>query len=601
SRENAAITRSNIAYCLVGCGKKKEALEELQFCQRNGYNVENLSSRIKALDEELNNSSTKEKAKTYYNSGNYAMAYSLLRPLMSFGSSGELLYVSTDGAGELLFQFAYAAADCGHDKEAQAAYSRYISLNPGDAVAYNNRANIYHKWGWDKSELTDLEKAWSLGERRWNLESRLADCRKKIAEQDAKAKEQAKFNGDMTYLQQCFEQKKYELVCKTGDTWRAKGWDLGSYDFKYAYALVEQGRDSDALAAYGRYIQKYPKDTAPLNNRANILERKERYKEALADLEKAYALGQRDFNIDARMDRLKKKIEEADVELQRKKRFEADKSAVQTDYEAKNYEAVVARLRSWYMENYDMGMTLFKYAYSLSEVGRKEEALLAYNRYLLKYTDSTAAYNNRANLWEAKGELDKALADLEKAYALGQRDFNIEARIQNLKNKKEAKLQAERREQRWQEDCRRMEHAMETDANPSGLIHHILSGWIDEGQDIGKYAAWYAWALGLKGEVGLAEGRFEWIIQCDEFAKEAFCFRGRMYAFLWDAEKDELYLDKALEDLGQIEEFVFEVEVERQLYERLKKEKAELVEERRRAEEEERKRREEEEFLLLMM
>ena len=603
SRENAKITRSNIAYCLVDSGKKQEALSELKFCQSNGYNVENLAGRIRELEEELNKTSTKEEAKRAYDAKNYQRCYQLLYPLAKFMTVGATLRCYQSNLGDMSFELAYSAAELGKKKEAEGAYTEYISQNPSDPVGYNNRAIIYREWEWYENELKDLEKAWSLNYRKNNIESRIAAAKKHIAEKEEKKKEQAKFDGDMTYLDQCFEQKKYDLVCKTGDYWEEKDWDLGWHYFRYAYSLVEVGRDSDALLNYTRYLVKYPEDKAALNNRANVLERKERYKDALADLEKAYALGQRDFNIDTRMARLKQKIEDADVAAKLKKQFMADAEAVAIDFEAKNYQAVVNRLEPWFNKNYDMNLTLFRYAYSLVEVGREDDALLAYNRYLNKYSDSKAAYNNRAILWEAKGELDRALEDLEKAYELGERECNIDARLNRLRNAKEAKQKAEERQKRWEANCAEVDRLMaisDLSLNIRFRIREILQPWVDEGKELEKYWAPYSWAEGISGDVDSAESRFDWMLAVGECTQEVYTWRGRMYADLWDKNQDEMDLDRALDDLTKAEGYIFADAWVASLKERLQTKKDELVEERRRAEEE-RKRQEEEEFLLLMM
>ena len=603
SRENAKITRSNIAYCLVNAGRKQEALTELKYCQSNGYNVENLAGRIRELEEELNKTSTKEEAKRAYDAKNYERCYQLLRPLAGFSAIGETLRASSSTLKDMFFELAYSAAETGRKKEAEGAYSAYIGYNPSDPVGYNNRAIIYREWEWYENELKDLEKAWSLNYRKNNIESRIAAAKKHIAEKEEKKKEQAKFDGDMTYLDQCFEQKKYDLVCKTGDYWEEKDWDLGWHYFRYAYALVEVGRDSDALLKYTRYLSKYPDDKAALNNRANVLERKERYKDALADLEKAYALGQRDFNIDTRIVRLKQKIEDADVAAKLKKQFDADAEAAKTDFEAKNYQAVVNRLEPWFNKNYDMNLTLFRYAYSLVEVGREDDALLAYNRYLNKYSDSKAAYNNRAILWEAKGELDRALEDLEKAYELGERECNIDARLNRLRNAKEAKAQAEERQARWENTKRIVMNLMNIIDQPTYAVSQVkeqLQPWVDDGEDLEDQWAVYSWAQGILGDVSDAESRFEWMITCNEHVYEARKYRGWMYLRLWNDQKDEFYLNCAVEELSiAMNQYTPDGKVQT-LYERAIEECDKLAEERRRAEEE-RKRQEEEEFLLLMM
>ncbi|MBQ4577412.1 MAG: tetratricopeptide repeat protein [Firmicutes bacterium] len=603
SRENAKITRSNIAYCLVNAGRKQEALTELKYCETNGYNVENLAGRIRELEEELNKTSTKEEAKRAYDAKNYERCYQLLRPLAGFSTIGETLRASSSTLKDMFFELAYSAAETGRKKEAEGAYSAYIGYNPSDPVGYNNRAIIYREWEWYENELKDLEKAWSLNYRKNNIESRIAAAKKHIAEKEEKKKEQAKFDGDMTYLDQCFEQKKYDLVCKTGDYWEEKDWDLGWHYFRYAYALVEVGRDSDALLNYTRYLSKYPDDKAALNNRANVLERRERYKDALADLEKAYALGQRDFNIDTRMARLKQKIEDADVAAKLKKQFDADAEAAKTDFEAKDYQAVVNRLEPWFNKNYDMSFALFRYAYALTEMGRKEDSLQAYNRYLTIFTDSMAAYNNRAILWEAKGELDRALEDLEKAYELGEREHNIDARLTRLRNAKEAKKQAEERQKRWEANCAEVDRLManrDLSLNIRFRIREILQPWVDEGKDLEKYWAPYSWAEGISGDVDSAESRFDWMLAVGEHNREVYTWRGRMYTDLWDKNQDEMDLDRALDDLTKAEEYVFVNAWVASLKERLQTKKDELAEERRLAEEE-RKRQEEEEFLLLMM
>jgi hypothetical protein len=68
---------------------------------------------------------------------------------------------------------------------------------------------------------------------------------------------------------------------------------------------------------------------------------------------------------------------------------------------------------------------------------------------------------------------------------------------------------------------------------------------------------------------------------------------------LWDAKRDETYLDTALENLAKAKEYVLSDGQYEESYRRLKMEKDALVEERRRAAEEQK--RKEEEFLLLMM
>lgn len=599
-RNNLVITRSNIAYCLVSAGKKQEALKELKYCQEHGYNVENMASRIRALEEELNKTSTKEEAKRAFEAENYERCYQLLRPLAGFVTVGDMLHANSSLLGDMFFELGYSAAETGRKKEAVGAYSAYIVEYPNEPVGYNNRAIIYREWEWYSLELKDLEKAWSLNYRKNNIEARIAAAKKHIAEAEEKKREQAKFDGDMAYLDQCFEQKKYDLVCKTGDVWDEKGRDMSWRRFRYAYALAEVGRDSDALLAYGSYLIKYPDDKAALNNRAILWEKKGNLREALADLEKAYALGQRDFNIDSRIARVKQKIEDADVEAKMKKQFAADAEAAKDDFEAGNYQEVVDRLETWFDRSYAMGMSLFRYAYALNAVGREEKALLAYNRYLTEFTDSKAAYNNRAVLWEKKGELDRALEDLEKAYELGERECNIDVRLERLRNAKEAKRQAEERQKRWDEDCRMANAKMIVEGDPAVYIYNLFLPWDNDGQDLKEYEAWYAWAMGLTGRLDEAERRFEWMITCDEYSAEAYKFRGRMYAALWEKNRDEIDLDKALEDLEKLQDYVFAIEKYETLYKRLKEEKNALVEERRRAAEEQ-KRKEEEEFLLLIM
>ena len=603
-RNNLVITRSNIAYCLVDAGKKQEALKELKYCQERGYNVENLASRIRALEEELNKTSTKEEAKRAFEAKNYERCYQLLRPLAGFVTVGEMLHANSSLLGDMFFELGYSAAETGRKKEAVGAYSAYIVEYPNEPVGYNNRAIIYREWEWYSLELKDLEKAWSLNYRKNNIEARIAAAKKHIAEAEENKREQAKFDRDMAYLDQCFEQKKYDLVCKTGDCWKEKAWDLGWRRFRYAYALAEMDRVNDALLAYGSYLIKYPDDKAALNNRAILWEKKGNLKEALEDLEKAYALGQRDFNIDSRIARVKQKIEDADVEAKMKKQFAADAEAAKDDFEAGNYQEVVDRLETWFDKNYAMGMSLFRYAYALNAVGREEKALLAYNRYLTEFTDSKAAYNNRAVLWEKKGELDRALADLEKAYDLGERECNIDVRLERLRNAKEAKRQAEERQKRWDETCAYMDNATRFVNHTVGTLYDIkekLQPWVDDGKDLEQYWAVYSWVQGLLGQLPEAESRFEWMLTCGDHEPEVYKFRGRMYMALWDAKRDETYLDTALENLAKAKEYVFSDGQYEEAYRRLKMEKDALVEERRRAEEKERKRREEEEFLLLMM
>ena len=73
-----------------------------------------------------------------------------------------------------------------------------------------------------------------------------------------------------------------------------------------------------------------------------------------------------------------------------------------------------------------------------------------------------------------------------------------------------------------------------------------------------------------------------------------------MYLRLWDDQKDEFYLNCAVEELSiAMNQYTPDGKVQT-LYERATEECDKLAEERRRAEEE-RKRQEEEEFLLLMM
>lgn len=602
-RNNLVITRSNIAYCLVDAGKKQEALKELKYCQERGYNVENLASRIRALEEELNKTSTKEEAKRAFEAKNYERCYQLLRPLAGFMTVGDMLHANSSLLEDMFFELGYSAAETGRKKEAEGAYSAYIAAYPNEPVGYNNRAIIYREWEWYSMELKDLEKAWSLNYRKNNIEARIAAAKKHIAEAEEKKREQAKFDGDMAYLDQCFEQKKYDLVCKTGDVWDEKGRDLSWRRFRYAYALAEVGRDSDALLAYGSYLIKYPDDKAALNNRAILWEKKGNLREALADLEKAYALGQRDFNIDSRIARVKQKIEDADVEAKMKKQFATDAEAAKDDFEAGNYQEVVDRLETWFDRSYAMGMSLFRYAYALNAVGREEKALLAYNRYLTEFTNSTAAYNNRANLWEKRGELDRALEDLEKAYELGERECNIDVRLERLRNAKEAKRQAEERQKRWDETCAYVDNATRFVNHTVGTLYDIkeqLQPWVDDGKDLEQYWAVYSWVQGLLGQLPEAESRFEWMLTCGDHETEVYKFRGRMYMALWDAKRDETYLDTALENLVKAKEYVFSDRQYEESYRRLKMEKDALVEERRRAAEEQ-KRKEEEEFLLLMM
>ena len=602
-RNNVTTTRSNIAYCQVGAGRKQEALNELKYCQERGYNVPNLASRLRELEEELNKTSTKEEAKRAYNAQNYERCYQLLRPLAGFTTVGTTLRSYQSKLGDMAFELAYSAAETGRKKEAEGAYTAYISACPNDPIGYNNRAIIYKEWEWYENELKDLEKAWSLGHRKNNIESRIATAKKNIAEKEAKKKEKAKFDGDMTYLDQCFDQKKYELVCKTGEYWAEKNWDLGYRYFRYAYALAEQNRDNEALLNYTKYLQKYPTDQASLNNRAILLERAGRFKDALDDLNKAYGLGQRDYNIEARIARLKQKIEDADVEAKKRKQFQADAEAATKSFEAAEYSDVVDRLESWFEQNYDMGVSLFRYAYALNEVGRSEAALSAYNRYLSKYEDSMAADNNRSILWEKKGELDRALEDLEKAYELGERERNIDARLTRLRNAKEAKKQAEERQKRWENTKRIVRNLMAIIDQPLYAVNTVkeqLQPWVDDGEDLEDYWALYSWAQGITGDLNAAEDRFEWMITCGDHVGEAYKYRGWMFARLWDEQKDETYLIKALEDLKRASQYLTADSKVSMLYDRMKSEKETLDEERRRAEEE-RKRQEEEEFLLLMM
>lgn len=377
---------------------------------------------------------------------------------------------------------------------------------------------------------------------------------------------------------------------------------LKEHLFQFAYSCAELGKDGEALNSYTDYLLDYPKDKAALNNRAILWEKLGDPKMALDDLSKAYSLGQRDGNIVARMERLKKKIEEAE----RQKKVDEQKKAAQdeakTAFTQKQYDRVIRLLEPWVSSG--LGSYEFKYAFALAEADRVDEAIASYSRYIREYPKDTAPLNNRAILWQKKDDPDRALEDLEKAYELGQRDFNIEARMERLRNEKETRRKEQERRARWERDRdRSMDLAANLSEDSSEAAQEIcdlLGPWWEEGQDLGDALPIYGWAVGVTGKPWIGSGLFFWLSDHNRCDAAFYLWRGRFRSVLWDREKDETKLDEAIADLEKNQSMALGNWETRQLLTRLRREKEALEEERRRAEEERRRQQEEEEFLLLM-
>ncbi len=162
-------------------------------------------------------------------------------------------------------------------------------------------------------------------------------------------------------------------------------------NFNLGVALAGQGRIRDALAAFDRAIALRPEYAQAHCNRAGALGSLDRFEEALASCERALALkpayAEAHSNRGTALHRLGRLAEAADA-------FRAA-LAIEADARHANHLGSV-----------------------LSDLGRTEEALAAFDRSIDLNPDYVAANCNRAAALVALGLLDEAIRSCDRALAL---------------------------------------------------------------------------------------------------------------------------------------------------------------------------------------
>ena len=260
----------------------------------------------------------------------------------------------------------------GEADKAIEAYNKAIELNPEDAFLYISLGNIYQQEGDYENAFITYTKAQSLmPDYRYNYLN-LAN---------------AKF-----------------------------------YDEKY----------NDAIPYYQKFISAYPYNTEAGNLLANSYLSLKDYKNAIEEYEKVKAKNPNNFKEyselgiaylrDKQYEKAKENFQKA-IELNEKDYISIGNLAVVQSYLKENSEAYANFNKAFYI-NPDLNELKFDYAKLLENMGKYDEAAVAYQEYIEAKPSDKGAYMNLGILYQKQNNPNYAISVLQKGVKISD-DFDI--------------------------------------------------------------------------------------------------------------------------------------------------------------------------------
>lgn len=293
------------------------------------------------------------------------------------------------------FRLAYSLGEIGQHHEAVTEWTTYIYRFPNSsdlATIYNNRGVEYSLINEINKSTEDYKMAIKLG---YGESERL---RKIIRSRESSSMLEA--------AKKFCSNKDYKNAAEAYEKALSYGLNLEKNWFEYGICLNEINKTDEAAKAYSKYIALYPGTaSAAHHNRGNIFWSKGLYEKAYEDYTKSWSLYDQET---------KNKYSFIKVRINA---YEALEKAYQV-YNDKIY-AEAAEGFERFKEVGDLGTYWFSYAYSLFELGRTDEAVAAYTKFIDKNPDSNdipAAYNNRAVGLFKLDKRDEGFLDYWKAY-----------------------------------------------------------------------------------------------------------------------------------------------------------------------------------------